>query len=190
LQIPHRFYVSFWKIMIMSNHTKKCSLFSSSISCIIKYKFVEYPMNIIFHIYVVKYYWKFLKSLNFQSFKIPHFLNYEKKLVCLIGFFYRQLNFIIWILWKSFVKISFFNEIKFHFQKSLTKNLIKWIFNLSFLTWMCYKGTTYHDSYGFKWQSKSISIFYGNFWHLMPFFGSFECVLTHLENIKKSKKMC
>jgi hypothetical protein len=47
-------------------------------------------------------------------------------LMCFIGyyhffFFYHQLIFMMWILWKSFVKMSILNDKKFHFQKTLTK---------------------------------------------------------------------
>jgi hypothetical protein len=77
---------------------------------------------------------------NFQSFKIPHFWNCE----CFFSvsdrllsshIFYHQLISIIWILWKSFVKMSIFNDIIFHFQSSLTKPKFK-IGSNGFLIWV------------------------------------------------------
>ncbi len=63
--------------------------------------------------------------LNFWILKISHFWNYE----CFFNvsnryyhlIFLPSLTFIILVLWKSFAKMSFFNDKKFHFQKSLTK---------------------------------------------------------------------
>ncbi len=99
------------------------------------------------HLYVVKYFWSF-EIQNFQMyvlwiFKVLKFHIFEIVnvfIVCLIGyyhlsFFYHQLFFIIWILWKSFEKMSFFNNNFFHFQKFLTKQKLK-IGSNAFLIWV------------------------------------------------------
>ncbi len=102
-------------------------------------------MYIIPHLYVVKHFWSFgiqnfqmyilwiFKVLKFHIFEIVNFFK-----VCLIGyyhlFFYHQIIYIIWVLWKSFVKMSFFNDNFFCFQKSLTKPKLK-IGPYGFLIW-------------------------------------------------------
>jgi hypothetical protein len=103
-------------------------------------------MYIIPHLYVVKHSWSF-EFLNFQMyifwiFKVLEFHTFEIMIffkTCLIDYYhficlYHQLTFIIWILWKSFVKIFFFNDRNFHFQKSLTKPKPKFGSN-GFLVW-------------------------------------------------------
>jgi hypothetical protein len=87
-------------------------------------------MYILPHLYVVKQSWSFefsnVHTLNFQILKIPYFKTYEiifgvfNRLLS-FHIFYHQLTSIIWVLWKSFVKMSFFNDKKIHFQKFLTK---------------------------------------------------------------------
>jgi hypothetical protein len=82
---------------MISNHTKKCSLFLSSNSCIINYNFVQHIMYFIPHIYVAKHFWKFenLKhTLNFQSFKVLHFQKYE----CFFNVSNRLISFDIFLL--------------------------------------------------------------------------------------------
>ncbi len=60
--------------------------------------------------------------LNFQSFKIPHIWIANVFKMCLIGYYHLTfftINLIL--LYESFVKMSFFNDKKIHFQKSLIK---------------------------------------------------------------------
>ncbi len=88
-------------------------------------------------------FWNFefwiIHTLNFQSFRNPHFWNCECFLVSNIllssHIFYHQFISKIWVLWKSFVKMSFFNDKKFHFQKSLIKPKFK-IGSNEFLIWV------------------------------------------------------
>ncbi len=106
-------------------------------------------------------------TLNFQSFRIPHFWNCE----CFYSvfnrllpshIFYHQLISIIWILWKSFVKMSFFNDRIFHFQKSLIEQKLK-IGSNGFLIWVFWhscvlkRNNVPYDYNGFKWK-KNINI--------------------------------
>jgi len=87
-------------------------------------------------------------TLNFQGFRLPHFWNcecflsvYNRLLSCHI--FYHQLNFIIQVREKSFIKMFFLNDRNFRFQKSLTKPKPK-IGSNGFLTWVSW------HSYVFK----------------------------------------
>jgi hypothetical protein len=83
---------------------------------------------------------KFLNvhTLNFQIFRIPHFGIVNVYSMCLIGYyhsyFYHQLISIIWVLWKSFIKMSFSNAIIFHFHKFSIKPKLK-IGSNGFLIW-------------------------------------------------------
>jgi hypothetical protein len=95
-------------------------------------------MYIIPHLYVVKHSWSF-EILNFWMnilwiFEIVNFFNVSNRLLS-SHFFYHQLTFIIWVLWKSFVKMFLFNDKKFHFQKSLIKSKPK-IGSNRFLIWV------------------------------------------------------
>jgi hypothetical protein len=130
-------------------------------------------MYIIPHLYVVKHSWSFeilnFHMLNFQSFKISHFWNCE----CLFHvfnkslsshIFYHQFIIIIWFLWKSFVKMPFFNDLNFHFQKFSTKPKLKIGSNV-FLIWFSWhscvsKMTNVLWYHSFKWQKKKSLVFY------------------------------
>jgi hypothetical protein len=118
--------------MIIWNHTKKLNF--------LKLNLMSYKLQpcFIHHVHYTPFicgktllkFWnsKFsnVHTLNFQSFKIPHFWNcecffYVSNMLLSFHIFYHQLISIIWVLRKSYVKMSFFNNRFFHFQKSLTK---------------------------------------------------------------------
>jgi len=118
--------------MIIWNHTKIC-YFKNWIYCNIKYNFFHYIMYIIRLLYVIKHFWSFeilnsqmyifwiFKVLRFHMFEIVNVFS-----VCIVGylsphFFTIESTFIIWILWKSFVKMPFFHDRNFHIWKSFTK---------------------------------------------------------------------
>ncbi len=99
------------------------------------------------HLYVVKHSWSFeilkfqmyilwiFKVLEFHIFEnCKCFFNVSNRLLS-FHIFYNQLISIIWVLWKSFVKMSFFNDNFFHFEKSLTKLKLK-IGSNGFLIWV------------------------------------------------------
>jgi hypothetical protein len=135
-------------------------------------------MYIIPHLYVLKHSWSF-EILNFESFGIPHFWNCE----CFFNvfnrllsshIFYHQLIFIIWVLWKAFVKMSFFNDRSFHFQKSLTKPKLK-IGSNGILIWVSWHSCVLKRN-NVPWllwfqmaPKKKNLIFYDRIWHLTPF---------------------
>jgi hypothetical protein len=97
-------------------------------------------MYIIPHLYVLKKknevlkFWIFKCTLEFHTFLIVIFFNVSNKLLS-FHIFYHQLISIIWVLWKSFVEITFFNNIKSHFQKSLIKPKLK-IGSNGFFIWV------------------------------------------------------
>jgi hypothetical protein len=66
VQIPCIFYISFWKMMIIWNHTKKKKKLSL-IYYNIDYNFFHYIMYIIPLLYVIKHSWSF-EILNFQMY--------------------------------------------------------------------------------------------------------------------------
>jgi len=103
-------------------------------------------MYIVSHLYVVKHSWSF-EILNFELyifwiFKVLKIHIFEIVNVFLVSnrllsshIFYHQFISNIWVLWKSFVKKSFFNDKIFHFQKSLIKSKFK-IGSNEFLIWV------------------------------------------------------
>ncbi len=122
-------------------------------------------------------------TLNFQSFRIPHFWNCEyffsvsNKLLSSF-FLHHQLISIIWVLWKSFVKMYLFNDNFFHFQKSLMKPKLKtesnrfliWISwhscvlkrnNVPWFPWFQMAKSKYISS--FLWQNLMSNVFHGSF---------------------------
>jgi hypothetical protein len=127
-------------------------------------------------------FWKFeiwnVHSLNFQSFRISHFWNYEivfsvfNRLLS-SHIFYHQLIFIRWVLWKSFVKMSFFNDKIFHFQKSLIKPKLK-IGSNGFLIRVFWHSCLLKRNNvpwlpWFPMKKKKTLVFHGIIWHPMPF---------------------
>jgi hypothetical protein len=133
-------------------------------------------------------FWKFKFSnvhiLNFQSFRIPHFWNCEcfssvSNRLLSSHTFYHQLIYIIWVLWKSFVKMSFFIDIIFHFQRSLTKQKLK-IGSNGFLIWVSWHSCVWKKNnvpwlpwfqmenkfkkiFCFFWQNLTFNTLYGSF---------------------------
>jgi hypothetical protein len=118
-------------------------------------------------------------TLNFQSFEISHFWTCEcffsvSNRLLSSHMFYYQLIYIIWILWKSFVKMSVFNDITFHFQKSLTKPKLK-IRSNGFLIWVSWYSCVLKRN-NVPWllwfhmaQKKKSLVFYDRISHLTPF---------------------
>ncbi len=76
--------------------------------------------------------YKVLEFHIFENLKV--FLNVSNMLLSCHIFKY-WLNFIIWLLWNSFVKMSCFNDKNFHFQKSLIKPKFK-IGSNEFFIWV------------------------------------------------------
>jgi len=106
--------------------------------------------------------------------------------------FYHQDTSIIWVLWKSFVEITFFNNIKVHFQKSLTKPKLK-IGSNGFLIWVSWHSCLKKNNVSWlPWFEMAIYIYiyififiylfiYLFLWHNLTFdafCGSFDYVLT------------
>jgi hypothetical protein len=127
-------------------------------------------MYIIPHLYVVKHlkFWKFefsnVHTLNFQSFRIAHSWNCE----CFFSVPNRLLSIYVHYmsLLKSFVKMSFFYDRNFHFQKSLVKSKLK-IGSNGFLIWFSW------HSYMFKrnnvpllpwFQMEKVKLFLKKLW--------------------------
>jgi hypothetical protein len=83
---------------------------------------------------------------------------------------------------KVLCKMSFINDKKFHFRKSLTKPKLK-IGSNGFLIWVSWhscllKGIMCHDYHGFKWPKRKISSFLWQNLTSNALGGSFHCVFT------------
>ncbi len=140
----------------------------------------------IFQIYI---HWIF-KVLEFHIFEIVNFFNVFNRLLS-FHIFYHQLNSIIWVLWKSFVKMFFFNDRNFHFQKCLIKPKLN-IGSNGFLIWIFWQSCVLKNNIvpWFPWfQMEKIIIiikslvFNDKILHLIPFCGSLYLVLAQFSNM-------
>jgi hypothetical protein len=123
LHVPCKFYVLFWEMIIISNHTKKMFIILRLIFMYFKLKLCSIH-HICYTPYICdktlltfwkfKTYFEFSKNLNSAFFKLSIFKNMSNSL--LFNFFYHQLTFIIWILWKSFVILLFWMKHFFIFK--------------------------------------------------------------------------
>ncbi len=97
--------------------------------------------------------------------------------------FYDQLIFVIWVLWKSFVKMSFFNDKNFHFQKFLIKPKPK-IGSNGFFIWVSQHSCVLEKNnvLWLPWfqitKNKKISKFLWQSLASNTLCDSFDCVLT------------